>query len=144
MLCICFVQLVKTFGWVPRKLLEWVMRKNGIPKILVRSLMSLYEGMKRKVWIVKVWMHQGSVLSHLLLMLLLLDCYFCKEGCVAVYWWFSLNEWYSWGTWILVQEIKGGFWKLTFGISMWWSLMTLQKMGFLLGRLTHVWSAGWE
>ena len=28
----------------PRKLLEWVMRKKGIPEVLVRSVMSVYEG----------------------------------------------------------------------------------------------------
>ena len=28
-----------------RKLLEWTMRKKGIPEVLVRSVMSLYEGL---------------------------------------------------------------------------------------------------
>ena len=29
-LCICFVDLDKAFDKVPRKVLEWPMRKNGI------------------------------------------------------------------------------------------------------------------
>ena len=65
----------KTFDRVPRKVLQWVMRKKGIPEVSVRSLMCLYEGVKTRVSVaselseefeVKVWMHQGSVLSPLL------------------------------------------------------------------------------
>ena len=67
----CFVDLEKTFDRVPRKVLEWAMRKKGIPEVLVRLVMSLYEGTKTKVRVdselseefeVKVGMHQGSVL----------------------------------------------------------------------------------
>ena len=48
------------------------MRKKGIPDVLVRSVMSMYEGVKTRVRVeselseefeVKVWMLQGSVLS---------------------------------------------------------------------------------
>ena len=51
------------------------MRKKGIPEVLVRSVMSLYEGAKTRVRVdselsdefeVKVGMHQGSVLSPFL------------------------------------------------------------------------------
>ena len=51
------------------------MRKKGLPEVLVRSVMSLYEGAKTRVRVdselseefeVKVWMHQGSVLSPFL------------------------------------------------------------------------------
>ena len=51
------------------------MRKKGIPEVLVRSVMSLYEGEKSWVRVdselsekfeVKVGMHQGSVLPPLL------------------------------------------------------------------------------
>ena len=34
----------KAFDRVPRKVLEWALRKKGIPEVLVRSVMSLYEG----------------------------------------------------------------------------------------------------
>ena len=51
------------------------MRKKGIPEVLVRSVMSMYEGAKTRVRVdyelseefeVKVGMHQGSVLSPFL------------------------------------------------------------------------------
>ena len=68
----CSVDLEKAFDRAPRKVLEWAMRKKGIPKILVRSVMSLHEGGKTRVRVdyelseefdVKVGMHQESVLS---------------------------------------------------------------------------------
>ena len=43
---LCFFDIVKAFGRVPRKVLEWVMKKNGIPEVFVRSVMCLYEGVK--------------------------------------------------------------------------------------------------
>ena len=55
--------------------MELAMRKKEIPEILVRSVMSLYEGAKTKVRVdielseefeVRVGMHQGSVLSPFL------------------------------------------------------------------------------
>ena len=51
------------------------MRKNGIPEVLIRSVMSLYDGVKTRVRVdselseefeVKVGMYQGSVLSPFL------------------------------------------------------------------------------
>jgi len=42
----CFVDLEKTFDRVPRKVMEWAMRKRGLPAALVRAMMSLYEGAK--------------------------------------------------------------------------------------------------
>ena len=45
----CFVDMEKAFDRVPRKVVEWVMRKKGIPKALVRAAMSLYEGAEIKV-----------------------------------------------------------------------------------------------
>ena len=74
-LYICFVDPEKAFDRVPRKVLEWAMRKKGIPKVLVRSVMNLYEGAKTRVRVdselsgefeVKMRMHQGSMLSHFL------------------------------------------------------------------------------
>ena len=45
----CFVDLETAFDRVPRKVLEWVMRKKGIPEVLARSVMSLYEKAKTRV-----------------------------------------------------------------------------------------------
>ena len=71
----CFVDIDKAFDRVPRKLLKWAMMKKGISEVLVRSVLSLYEGAKTRVRMdtelsnefeVKVGMHQGSVLSPFL------------------------------------------------------------------------------
>ena len=71
----CFVALEKAFEKVPRRVLELAMRKKGLPEILVKAVMSLYEGAETKVRVglglleefsVKVGVHQGSVLSSLL------------------------------------------------------------------------------
>ena len=71
-----FVDQDKTFDRGPRKELEWAMRKKAIPKVLVRSMISLYEEAKTRVIVdselseefeVKVGMHQGSVQSHFIL-----------------------------------------------------------------------------
>ena len=71
-----FLGLENAFDRVPRKVLEWVMRKKDIAQVLVRSVISLYEGEKTRVRVdcelseeveVNVWMHQGSVLSPFLL-----------------------------------------------------------------------------
>ena len=40
-LYMCFVYLEKAFDRVPRKVLEWALRKKDIPEIVVRSVMSL-------------------------------------------------------------------------------------------------------
>ena len=65
----------KVFDRVLMKVLEWAMRKKGIPDVMVRSLMSLYEGEKTRVRVdsqlseefeVIVEMHQGPVLSPFL------------------------------------------------------------------------------
>ena len=49
MLYMCFVDLEKAFDRLPLNVLECAMRKQGIPKVLVRSVMSLYEGAKTRV-----------------------------------------------------------------------------------------------
>ena len=65
------VDLEKAFDRVPRKVLEWAMWKKGISKVLVRSVLILYEGSKTRVrvvselsegFVVKVGMQQASVL----------------------------------------------------------------------------------
>ena len=68
------VNLEKAFDRVPRKVLEWAMRKRGLPEAMVRAVMSLHEGAKTRVRVglelskeieAKVGVHQGSVLSSL-------------------------------------------------------------------------------
>ena len=45
----CFVDLWKAFDRVPRRVLEWALRKKGMPEVSVRLVMSLYEGAKTRV-----------------------------------------------------------------------------------------------
>ena len=44
----CFVDLEKAFDRVPRRVMEWATRKKGLPEILVKAVMSLYEGAQTK------------------------------------------------------------------------------------------------
>ena len=45
-LYVWFVDIGKTFNRVLMKVLEWAMRMKGMSEILLRSIMSLYEGAK--------------------------------------------------------------------------------------------------
>ena len=71
----CCVDMEKAFDRVPKKVMEWAMRKKGPSEVIVRAVMSLYDGEKTRVRMgsayleefeVKVGVHQGSVLSPLL------------------------------------------------------------------------------
>ena len=71
----CFVDMEKAFDRVPRKVMEWAMRKKGLLEVMVWAVMSLYDGAKTRVRVgsacsekfeEKVGVHQGSVLSPLL------------------------------------------------------------------------------
>ena len=71
----CFVDLEKAFDRVPRKLIEYALRKKGVEEKLVQAVMRLFENAKTRVRVeaeltdpfeVKVGVHQGSVLSPLL------------------------------------------------------------------------------
>ena len=48
-LYMCFVDQEKAFDRVPRKVVEWAMRKKGIPEPLFGAVMSLYKGVNTKV-----------------------------------------------------------------------------------------------
>ena len=48
-LCMCFVDLEKAFDQVPRKVMEWAMRKKKVTEIMVKAVMSLHKGAKTKV-----------------------------------------------------------------------------------------------
>ena len=75
-LYMCFVDLEKAFDRVPRKVMKWASRKKSLPEVLVKTVMSLYEGSRTKVSLVgsgfseefgvRVGVHQGSVLSPLI------------------------------------------------------------------------------
>ena len=75
MLYLRFVDLEQAFNRVPRKAVEWSQQKKGVPEVIVKAVMSLYEGTTTKVRVnfvesdkfsVKVGMHQDSVLSPFL------------------------------------------------------------------------------
>ena len=83
-LYMCFVDQEKAFDRVPRKMLELAMRKKGIPEVLDRSVMCLYEGAKTRVRVdselseefeVKVAMQQGSVLSSFPFAVVVVGCH---------------------------------------------------------------------
>ena len=65
----------KAFDRVPEKVMEWAMRKKGLPEVIVRAVMRLYHEAKTKVRVrselseefyAQVGVHQGSLLSPLL------------------------------------------------------------------------------
>ena len=69
------MDLEKAFGRVLKRVMQWALRKKGLPEILVKVVISLYEVSKTKVKVgsklseefdVVVGVHQGSVLSPLL------------------------------------------------------------------------------
>ena len=79
-LSICFVALEKAFGRVPRKVVEWVLRKRLVPERLVQAVFSMYKEAKTRVKVggghseefdVGVDVHQGSVLSPFLFSIVL-------------------------------------------------------------------------
>ena len=87
------VGLEKAFDRVPRKVLEWALRKKGMPDVLVGSVMSLYEGVKTRVRVdtelseefdVKVGMHHGSVQSPFLFAVVVdVVTEFTREGALS-------------------------------------------------------------
>ena len=69
------MDLEKAFDRVPRKVMKWALRKKSLPEVLVKAVMSLYEGSRTKVRVesgfseefgVRVGVHKGSVLSPLI------------------------------------------------------------------------------
>ena len=75
-----FIDLEKAFDRVPRKLIEFGLRKKGVPEVYVRAVKEMYkdarsfvsmEGVRSEVFPVKVGVHQGSVLSPLLFAILM-------------------------------------------------------------------------
>ena len=91
-LYMCFMDLENAIDRVPRKVLEWALRKKGIP-VSVTSVMSLYEGARTRIRLhselskefeVNVGMHQGSDLSPFLLALVVdVINEFIREGALS-------------------------------------------------------------
>ena len=75
-----FVDLEKAFDRVPRKVLWWAMRSLGVEEWAVRAVQSMYANARSRVRVngqlseefdVQVGVHQGSVLSPLLFIMVL-------------------------------------------------------------------------
>ena len=79
-LYMAFVDLEKAFDRVPRKVIWWALRKLGVEEWIVRLVQGLYANARSRVCVgegfskefeVKVGVHQGSVLSPLLFIIVL-------------------------------------------------------------------------
>ena len=66
-----FVDLEKAFDRVPRKVFWWAMRKLGIEEWIVRFVQAMYNNTYSDEFGVEVGVHQGSVLSPLLFVIVL-------------------------------------------------------------------------
>ena len=75
-----FVDLEKAFDRVSRKVLWWALRKVGLPEWIVDVIMVMYQKARRQARVnnlfsdeftVQVGVHQGSVLSTLLFIIVL-------------------------------------------------------------------------
>ena len=79
-LYMAFVDLEKAFDRVPRKVIWWALRKLGVEEWIVRLVQGMYANARSRVRVgegyseefeVKVSVHQGSVLSPLLFIIVL-------------------------------------------------------------------------
>ena len=79
-LYMAFVDLEKAFDQVPRKVIWWALRKLGVEEWIVRLVQGMYANVQSHVCVgegyseefeVKVGVHQGSVLSQLLFIIVL-------------------------------------------------------------------------
>ncbi|MBJ5686662.1 reverse transcriptase family protein, partial [Salmonella enterica subsp. enterica serovar London] len=75
-----FVDLEKAFDRVPREVVKWALRKSGVDEWIVRAVMAMYANVRTVVrtvcgdsesFDVKVGLHQGSVLSPLLFVIVM-------------------------------------------------------------------------
>ena len=81
-----FVDLEKAFDTVPRRVLSWAQRKFGVPGWILRVIQVMYQKARRQVRVnnlfsdvfdVQVGVHQSSVLSPLLF-IIVLEALSCK------------------------------------------------------------------
>ena len=75
-----FVDLEKAFDRVPREVVKWALRKEGVEEWLIKTVMYTYVGARTAVRVgngfsedfeVKVGVHQGAVLSPLLFIIVM-------------------------------------------------------------------------
>ena len=45
----CFVDIKKAFDRMPRKVMKWAMRKKSLSEVMIRAVISLYDGAKTRV-----------------------------------------------------------------------------------------------
>ena len=88
-LYMAFIDLEKAFDRVPRKVIWWALRKLGVDEWIVRLVQGMYSNARSRVCIgegysekfeVKVGVHQGSVLSTLLF-IIVLEALSCEFRC---------------------------------------------------------------
>ena len=75
-----FVDLEKAFDRIPRYLIWWCLRKNGVPEEYVQIVQDMYRSCKTQVvtqkgeteyFQIEVGLHQGSALSPLLFIIIM-------------------------------------------------------------------------
>ena len=79
-LCMVFIDLEKAYDRVPREVLEWTLKKKGVPRVYVKIIEEMYERASTRVrsvcgetedFSVGVGVHQGSALSPYLFSLVM-------------------------------------------------------------------------
>jgi hypothetical protein len=85
-----FVDLEKAFDKVPRPAIKWALRRQKVPERLVNLVMALYDRARSRVKVagvtsesfeIRVGVHQGSALSHVLFILVLEEATkLCRRG----------------------------------------------------------------
>ena len=79
-LYMCFVDLEKAFDRVPKRVMQLALRKKGLPEILVKAVMSLYEVQKRRL---KLDLNSQKNFMWRLLYIRNLFCHLC---CLQLWW----------------------------------------------------------
>ena len=88
-----FIDLEKAFGRVPRKVLWWVLWKVGVPEWIVHVIQVMYQNARSQVRVnnlfsdvfnVQAGVHQGSVLSPLLF--IIVPEALSREFCTSYSW----------------------------------------------------------
>ena len=88
-----FVDLANAFDRVPRKVMWWALRVVGVPEWLVKVMQAMYGGVRSRTRVissfseefeVKVGVHQGSLLSPVLFIIVLEAL--SREFCVGWLW----------------------------------------------------------